>query len=213
MIRVHEEYEITDKDLNKKCDQCDEVFNDPQEFDDHLRLCLKDPKDFSCKFCETKWVSHQSLELHITSEHKKVLFSCHIYGQATDHSNALRLHKKHVHEKKYDHICHLCGKGFKGTNKLQLHLDSKHGQGERKHKCETCGKKYWTAFGLKTHIEATHSSSVYECDQCPKKFKLKGNLQQHVRIVHENYRPFKCDLCEEKFLYERDLKRHKNHHH
>ena len=66
MIRVHEEYEITDKDLNKKCDQCDEVFNDPQEFDDHLRLCLKDPKDFSCKFCETKWVSHQSLELGVS---------------------------------------------------------------------------------------------------------------------------------------------------
>ena len=198
MIRVHEEYEITDKDLNKKCDQCDEVFNDPQEFNDHLRLWLKDPKDFSCKFCETKWVSHQS---------------CHICGHATDHSNVLGCIKKHVHEKKYDHICHLCGKGFKGTNKLQLHLDSKHGQGERKHKCETCGKKYWTAFGLKNHIEATHSSSVYECDQCPKTFKLTGNLQQHVRIVHENYRPFKCDLCEEKFLYERDLKRHQNHHH
>ena len=213
MMRIHNEYEITDKDLNKKCDQCDEVFNDPQEFDDHLRLCLKDPKEFSCKFCETKWVSHQSLELHITSEHKKILFACGICGFTTTDQSSLKNHKKHVHEKKYDNICHLCGKGFSSPCNLKEHLNSKHGQGEPKHKCEKCDKKYWTAYNLKCHIESNHSNSTYPCDQCSKVFKVKNYLQTHVRIVHENYRPHKCDLCEEKFLYERDLKRHKRCHH
>ena len=212
MMRIHNEYEITDKDLHKKCEQCGKVFNEPQEFDHHLRLCLKDPKELSCKFCDTKWVSHLSLELHITSEHKKILFACDICGLSTDQST-LSKHKKSVHEKKYDHICHLCGKGFQAPCDLQEHLGKIHGQGEPKHKCETCGKKYWNTFNLKTHIESNHSNSTYPCGQCSKVFKVKNYLQTHVRIVHENYKPFKCDLCEEKFLYERDLKRHKRCHH
>ena len=210
---VHDDYVITDNHLCKNCEQCGETFNEPLDFENHLHLCLKDLKEFVCKFCDTKWVSHLSLELHLASEHKKLMTACDICGHTSKTKNSLFLHKKRVHERKYDHICHLCGKGFRAPYALQEHLERIHGEGEPKHKCDTCGKKYWTAHNLTTHIESAHSNAIYPCEHCEKTFKVKNYLQTHVRIVHEKYRPHKCDMCQEAYLYKRDLIKHKSNIH
>ena len=39
--RVHDEHEITDKDLMKKCEKCEETFNEVDQFEEHLKSCLE----------------------------------------------------------------------------------------------------------------------------------------------------------------------------
>ena len=212
---AHDDYVITEKHLRKNCEQCGETFNNPLDFENHLHLCLKNLKEFPCKFCDTKWVSHLSLELHLASEHKKLVSACDICGHTANFwsKSDITLHKKRVHEKKHDHICHLCGKTFFSQSKLQEHLGCKHGEGEPKYKCDICDNKYWTATNLATHKESAHSDAIYPCELCDKTFKVKNYLQTHIRIVHEKYRPHKCDICQEAYLYKRDLIKHKSNIH
>ena len=211
---IHDDYKITQEDIVKKCDKCAEEFAEPMTFDLHLKICLDEPKDHKCKFCETKWASHLSLEMHIAVDHKKQRKVCDICGHISAKLTDLERHKKLLHEKRYDFVCHLCAKPISTKKLLNYHLTSVHGEGERKFKCDQCEKTFVRASCLRQHVESHHlRSTLYQCEQCPKNFWAKSYLQTHIRIVHQKYRPHKCDICLEGFLYKRDVVRHKKFQH
>ena len=214
MKTVHHMYIITKKYTIKKCDKCDLEFEKPEEFNDHLKQCLGDLKDFKCKLCNTRWVSHLSLSQHIAVDHKMIKYICDICGHASPSASRLKEHKNHVHDKIYDYVCHICAVPKPTKSRLDEHMITVHGQGERKFKCDKCDKCFSRKSILKHHFESHHAKkTLYQCEQCPKTFWMKSYLATHVKMIHENYRPHKCDICQQGFVYKRDVVGHKKHVH
>ena len=212
--RIHHEYKINPEALVKKCETCAEEFHEPEMFDSHLKSCSKASKDFKCKYCDTKWASHLSLEMHIAISHKKLFNICDICGQCFFGKSKLASHKKIVHDKIHDFVCHICAKPCSTKSFLKTHLVTAHAVGERRFKCDKCDKSYATSSAYKNHYQSNHEKSeLYQCELCPKTFWVKDYLKTHIRVVHEKHRPHKCDICNERFLYGRDVTRHKKFHH
>ena len=86
-------YNIIKEETIKKCDKCDIDFEVPEEFNDHLKQCLDEPKNFKCKFCDTCWVSHLSLWQHIAVDHKMIQFVCEVCGSVRTSKNDLKVHQ------------------------------------------------------------------------------------------------------------------------
>ena len=211
----HAQFNVTTQDLKKNCDKCQEEFDSPEVFEDHLRTCLDQLKDFKCKECDLRWVSHLSLELHIAVSHQKVNHVCHICGHISQAKWAKNNHLKSKHDESFKQVCHLCSHVCPSQQAFKKHLAVKHGIGEMKYKCEQCGLKQFSLADLNNHKRISHTKDkLYCCEQCPKTFWAKSYLRSHVKIVHEQYKPNKCDLCSEAYLYKRDLIKHKaNVHH
>ena len=212
---IHGIYKIDPNNTIKHCPKCNQEFHDCDLLEQHLKMCLDDHKEFPCKFCNLKWVSHLSLELHLIQKHDKLMSACDECGYVSHTMSRVKLHKQEVHEKKSEYVCHLCAKILSRKSKLKDHMNWVHGEGEKRHKCDTCNMAFPNSTSLKEHFEKIHdSNNLYQCAQCPKTFQVKSYLQTHIRIVHQKYRPNKCDVCTEAFLYKRDLIRHKaNVHH
>ena len=211
---VHNLYKITEEDKIKKCDKCEIVFKDPKEFNNHLKTCLDDPKDFKCKFCDSVWVSHLSLEQHIIVDHQMLKSVCDICGVVTKNSSTVQSHKNNVHEKIHKFVCHICAKSTNSKEKFTAHMINAHGIGEKQFKCDQCDKSFAIKSILKTHYESHHAkTTLYQCEQCPKTFWMKEYLRTHVKMIHENHRPHKCDICQQGFYYKRDVISHKKHVH
>ena len=211
MLHVHGEHKVTPKDTIKKCDQCDLDFESPLLLDIHLKSCLKEPKDFPCKFCDSKWVSHLSLELHLAVEHNKLLVVCDICGSILRDKYYLSSHMKQVHEKTRSVVCHICARVLSTKGRLNEHLAAVHGIGEKKYKCDICHERFAAKQMLNEHFEKVHDTdNVYQCSYCPKTFQVKGYLRTHVKNIHGNHKPNKCDVCDAAFLTKRDLLKHKS---
>ena len=211
---VHHMYKIAKEDTLKKCDKCNIDFEIPEEFNDHLKQCLEELKNFKCKFCDSFWVSHLSLWQHIAVDHQMIQFVCEICGHVLTSKDTLQDHRKRVHYKAYDFVCHICAMPKSTKAFLEEHMIIAHGQGERKFKCGQCEKSFTRKNILNTHIQSHHArKTLYRCEQCPKTFWVKNYLRTHVRMIHEKHRPHKCDICQEGFVYKRDVIKHKKSQH
>ena len=201
---------ITHDDILKKCEKCNEEFNIPEIFEDHLKQCLDEQKCFKCRYCDSWWVSHLSLEMHTAVSHQKLNCVCHICGIAFMNSERKANHVKNIHDKNNEFVCHLCAKPCSNKRKFKEHMEVYHGTGEKKFACEHCDLKFYAKNRLTQHVKTKHTrDTIYQCDQCSKKFWAKEYLRDHIKHVHKKYKPNKCDLCSEAYLYKRDLIKHK----
>ena len=99
----------------KKCDTCDTNFNIACDMNSHM-ISHGCDKNFKCKFCDTFWVSHLTLELHLMECHGMILHCCDICGYSVNQPAPLKKHKRWVHENARDYFCHICAKGFQQNN-------------------------------------------------------------------------------------------------
>ena len=181
----HAQYEVSEQDTKKKCEKCQEEFDAPEVFDGHLKTCLDELKDFKCSDCDLHWVSHLSLELHLTVSHKKVNFVCHLCGKCVTTQSRLDGHIKQIHDKSTQVVCHICALTCYSQGYYNKHMAVKHGIGELKHKCHHCDLKFYHESVLKEHVNVKHTQeTIYKCEECPKTFLSKGVLTKHRKNAH-----------------------------
>ena len=214
--RVHEDFVITNQDKVKECDTCHKEFTSAFDLNDHLKSCLPKLNDFKCKFCNSSWVSHLSLELHLIEEHNVLKFCCQVCGLAFKQKSDIKPHFERIHEKLSKHLCHKCDKSFYHRKELSRHLFIWHNEGsiKRDYKCDICGNVYAHMKNLKEHkIRAHDRSEILSCDRCNYTTYIKKDLLAHIKNIHEGYKPNKCELCGAAYLYKRDLIKHKERNH
>ena len=128
----HETQQHSQDDL---CPKCKKSYPDLLSLNEHLSLCLEDPKKFSCKHCDENislknfdknvkkiWHSHLTLKRHLAEVHFLFRAVCNICGLDISNPNYLEKHKKVVHDGLYDFSCHHCGKLFSVLPLLRTHL-------------------------------------------------------------------------------------------
>ena len=151
----------------------------------HLKSCLKEFKDFPCKFCDSRWVSHLSLELHLAVEHNKLMVVCEVCGSVLRDKYYLSSHMKQVHEKTRSVVCHICARVLSTKGRLNEHLAAVHGIGEKKYQCDICQERFAAKQMLNEHFGKVHDTdNVYQCRYWPKTFQVKGYLRTHVKNIH-----------------------------
>lgn len=72
-----------------------------------------------CSQCEFTSVSKQSLKIHETGRHGKIILACHC-GKTFNHKNKLKMHSNRAHGVR-SHHCHECGKAFFLKKHLEEH--------------------------------------------------------------------------------------------
>ena len=210
---ISHESEFHGKDLH--CDKCSRDFDTLTLFNDHLKTCLEEPQNFSCKKCNDSyvWNSAKTLQYHWAEVHKLHRPICEKCGKALTHKHELKLHMK-SHNNSHLHQCHHCGKSFPLPIKLSVHLRKAHSEDTWCYNCKFCDKKFDKTSSLKDHINSQHEKTIkHQCQLCEFwTYRLKG-LQAHVRVVHKKVRNIACDLCDQRFVATRDKLKHMAKHH
>eukprot|EP00094_Tigriopus_californicus_P005069 TCALIF_04883-PA protein Name:"Similar to ZNF850 Zinc finger protein 850 (Homo sapiens)" AED:0.09 eAED:0.09 QI:0/0.33/0.14/0.85/0.5/0.28/7/399/1084 len=163
-------------ELPFKCKECDFATVYKQSLQNHVKLHLRkmghqeedgqDPLWFYCDQCGNKYVSQDSLKLHI----------------------------RNVHDKIIQHFpCQSCDKIFQTKKMLLKHTAVEHTK--QKFPCQFCGKVWPVRNELSTHVRVVHTEAKFKCRFCDKKFKKRSGLLAHERI-HTGENPYKCPLCD-----------------
>ena len=199
-----------DKDLD--CEKCNQTFDNLLAFNDHLKACSEDPKNFTCKKCNNGYVWHstKTLQIHWAEEHQLHKDICDVCGFAGAHKFELRSHARRHNLAAQGHQCHHCGKTFHMPLELSVHLKEDHGQEDSySYKCSYCTRTFKQLACLKDHINAKHVTSVkHQCDQCEYSTLYRKNLRSHVNVVHKNIKNIACDYCDHRFVSRRDRDKH-----
>lgn len=163
-------------ELPFKCKECDFATVYKQSLQNHVKLHLRkmghqeedgqDPLWFYCDQCGNKYVSQDSLKLHIRNVHDKII---------------------------QQFPCQSCDKVFQTKKMLLKHTAVEHTK--QKFPCQFCGKVWPVRNELSTHVRVVHTEAKFKCRFCDKKFKKQSGLLAHERI-HTGENPYKCPLCD-----------------
>ena len=192
--------------VKKQCHKCHIDFENSNQLDSHFKECLEALKDFTCQLCDTKWVSHISLEYHYVMEHKQKLIACDICGNTFTSQNSIRDHVKKEHGKTFS--CEICEKTFGSKTLMRVHVKNEHG---KTFSCDTCGEQFRFNLGLRKHKSQAHKTEVknYKCDDCDKSFPLIPKLDNHLEELNHKLNCEHCDFKTNKVKY---LKAHQSRH-
>lgn len=190
------------KKIFKTCDVCGY-----QTHADHIfQIHLKTHQQFSCDFCDCKFVQEVKLKRHIRVHHpvseteKTVL--CAFCGQCFPSQNLLQKHeKKHTDEVKTEAV------QVSDPDCVKLELPKENKCSTRKSMtkifqkfkkdgtfiCKTCSYRTIHLNNFRRHLR-THGAEKFQCPKCNKSYTEKEKLNKHIKIVHDN-NPYLCEIC------------------
>ncbi|XP_071853497.1 uncharacterized protein [Apostichopus japonicus] len=207
----------------KKCQYCEEKFNNFRTLNKHQRHC----RDVMCT------PSAKTLRINVT----KKLESNLEFLDKTDPRSISSRQKKRVNTLELPYQCKYCEKKFIKLSKFTVHVRTHTGDkpftckycgkclsrpeilrrherihtGERPFKCQYCNKGFNGANDVKKH-ERTHTGErPFKCKYCNKAFRDLGTLRSHEKI-HTGEKPFKCNYCDKAFNRGCYLRRHERTH-
>lgn len=186
------------------CPNCEELFNDEDNFINHCRSCKK-PIEYRCNQISTEHENHHKINETIKEE-----FICLICKKTFP----TKLHfNKHNETENHNNICPLsnCKKIFNTKEKLRSHM-SLHNENP-KYICNICEKRFPIPQYLKIHMRIHQEDKKFACGNCNLTFKRRDHLTRHLRI-HQSVKEFKCDFerCSKAFHRSDKLKLHAKTH-
>ena len=166
-----------------KCEMCHQSMPD-SKLKDHFDSIHLD-KMIECEPCKKKFPP-RAYKRHVYSAHEKVkkTHECEECGKIYSTSKQLEIHTTSVHQN-IKFTCGLCSVECASRRNLQKHKNSVHFV-ESAVQCPKCDKSYKHSASLSNHMALAHSDKSYQCEICQKMFYLKSQLNSHLQLKHGN---------------------------
>lgn len=186
-----------------KCILCNETFDDPLAFRNHMDLQHEevDKSDLvninteksvtrvditylHCKLCKTPIESLEMFANHLANIHDLPTVD-----------KVRWLVPVRLETNRY--VCVLCDKKYTGWSQLFQHS----GTHFSRYMCSGCGKNFETRHGLLQHLRNHHSHEFdIFCIRCKQIFPSKQSLKRHT-VSEEYCFPYCCNICKQRFLF------------
>ena len=106
------------------CEFCGKVFTQAHSLRSHITVVHEKKKEFKCEHCGKNFGLRCNLLSHIQGVHsEKKGFVCDLCGKDFTFPQALKKHKRIIHEK-FTFKCEFCNKEFKVATRLKDHIVS-----------------------------------------------------------------------------------------
>lgn len=202
-------------DVNMECDVCLRVFTNLRLFRNHTKSHITidaksekgiASKSWACKFCNKKFTSRMSMEVHKNQHTGDRPYKCADCHKGFASKYTLTAHMKIHSDRKRPYACQTCPKTFYSHQNLVQH-ERTH-TGVKEHVCNICDKAFGTAHNLEVHNIVHTGYKPFVCRTCGKAFARRAEIKDHER-THTGERPFACDICGISFAQRSNLTSHK----
>ena len=164
----------------------------------------KKPRKFTCKECETSFISQALLNSHHIQEHQPV--KCPDCVKIFTTPSTLARHS-YIH-KPLKYHCEHCPEKYAFQSALDRHLTS-----HRKHPTfichhKNCGRAYFSNSELIKHVRV-HDGKIWKCEHkdCDYENPDRRLLTSHLR-KHSEKKPYICGVCGKGHRYHIQFVRH-----
>ena len=218
---------VDERNLNFKCDHCDERFLNQSILTFHTRYRHKETINSYCKLCYITFKHPSGLKKHKHVVHKMdielfdaELMESHLKypcGHCGKIFASEQLHKYHIrysHKLSTDSKCKWCYLTFKHPSGLKKHKYIVHRMDtysfdadvldfHLKFPCDRCGKKFVSEVLRKYHLKNSHMLTTETiCKWCNFTFKLPSDLKSHKENIHKSdSHAFDADINESQLQY------------
>lgn len=187
--------------LNLLCFCCNDVLNNCNEFDEHMRGKHFD-RAFYCYLCPSRFESEKERNRHSRVEHNMSCRFC---------QKKLAISVKALHEAYhlgFGYPCHQCKKAYASKRNLSYHKSTIHkNEVNNTVICNICLKPV----KLKSFRRHMYAHDRNECHFCGKIFTDRTGMEYHTLVYHRSgHSKIKCNDCGIRFLTKKQLANHKN---
>ena len=223
--------------MQYKCSLCYQLFRRNRYLQNHIQsmhqnelfyldqAMSQEDLTLKCSQCEKKFVSENSLAIHVQRTHGQTDVYCKLCYLKFKRPSELKKHKKVLHKlelsgfdtkldkSQFEHSCEICDKKFWTKNILTHHLRYRHKEKPRGTKgetwCQLCSMTFDRPAALERHKAFLHKSEmhgfdlhldesllVHSCKDCDKRFWTENILEYHRRYKHKTLNPKEDQECE-----------------
>ena len=205
----------------RKCPKCIR-FIDPDDFEEHEKVCTGKPEPFVCPQCKREFKFKALAESHMKTHLPKEP----VEGKSTHAGHGAKKcpkcsrkywpdefeqHLKTCDGTRVNFVCPECKKEFKFMAKLRNHMKIHLKHEDMEFACDQC--EYVTPFFgyLEKHMTCMHDENrekTVPCSECQKLFYTESNMQNHLKYSCVKIDPHTCEKCGKVLKSSNALKKH-----
>ncbi|XP_037805303.1 PR domain zinc finger protein 15 [Lucilia sericata] len=142
----------------KFCPHCDKSFKKKVSLEQHIAAQHLNQLQYGCAYCNKKYASKSTLQLHLQS-HERKRFECTLCEKQFQRNSILKLHLKRHNNSNV--ICNICKKVFSESGALARHSKI-HEENVVQYHCKLCDKNILRKDNMTRHLNTIHPDEKFD---------------------------------------------------